>query len=311
MDFTWPLMLWGLLLVPVAVAGYVLFQRTRVSSARLFTTAHLEPNLIANRPGWRRHVPALFYLLGMLCLLTGLARPQAALSVERERATVLFVLDTSRSMRAQDVAPSRIEVARTTADRLFAGLPQRFEVGVIGFSGRPQILSRPTTDRIAVSRALDSIDLRYGTAIGDALLEALEMTQSDAPSSDERSPTVAILLTDGNNNAGEADPVSAARAARDARMTIHTILMGRAQPVPGSTARPANSSTPARIAEITGGHFFETASEAELESAYEEIGSRITNEYEDQELTAAFVGAAALVIVVGGGISLRWFNRFP
>ena len=78
MDFKWPLVLWCLLLVPVAVAAYALWQRRRAVYAGRFSSAHMIPNLVPRRPGWRRHVPVALYLVAMGSLVIGMARPQAS-----------------------------------------------------------------------------------------------------------------------------------------------------------------------------------------------------------------------------------------
>src|SRR5919199_4684245 len=100
--FAWPAMLWALLLVPLALAVYVTVQRGRVKYVARFSNRNLLPNLVPRAPGWRRHAPVGFYLLALSGLLAALARPQVAMAVPREEATVVLVMDTSFSMGATD-----------------------------------------------------------------------------------------------------------------------------------------------------------------------------------------------------------------
>ena len=94
MSFASPYLLWSVLLIPLAAAGYVLMEHRRLHSARTFASPAMAPNVAPVVPRWRRHVPAAFLLTGMLALAIAVARPQAALSVPRDRATVVLTLDT-------------------------------------------------------------------------------------------------------------------------------------------------------------------------------------------------------------------------
>ena len=115
MSFDWPLALLTLLAVPLAVAGYVLLERRRRTQAAAFASPALVPNLVGRSPGRLRHLPPALGLLALAALATGLARPHATLSVRQEQATVVLAMDTSRSMVATDVPPSRLAVLRRIA----------------------------------------------------------------------------------------------------------------------------------------------------------------------------------------------------
>jgi Ca-activated chloride channel family protein len=310
--FLWPFALWDLLLAPAAVAAYLLWQRRRFSYARSFTSREMAPNVVPRAPGWRRHVPAVFYLLGLIALLLGVARPQAALSVPRDRATVVLVIDSSNSMKARDVAPNRLGAARRAAQLFVDQLPERFRVGVVSFASRARILNRPTTDRVAVRRALGSLETRLGTAIGDGLARALESTSSPQGGSQRRRPpTVVLLLSDGINTTGEVDPYIAARRARRAKVRVFTITVGDPQRSGGRSARPPNPALLQQIARITGGEFFSAPSSARLDAVYRNLGSSIATVREQREVTVAFVGAGLVLLAAGAALSTVWFNRLP
>src|SRR5215210_3324205 len=130
MSFGWPAALIGLALVPLALAGYVLLRR--------------------------RHVPALLVLLALTALLIGVARPEVAVAVPREEGTVILAMDSSGSMTATDVQPSRMAAARAAASSFVEGLPEGFRVGVVSFSNEADVVVPPSDDPDAALSALDT-----------------------------------------------------------------------------------------------------------------------------------------------------------
>ncbi|HEX2513483.1 MAG TPA: VWA domain-containing protein, partial [Chloroflexota bacterium] len=181
MTFASPLLLWGLLLIPLALGAYVLAQRRRARYAVRFTNLDLLANLIPRTAGWRRHVPALLYLAALAALLLSLARPRMMVPVPKEQATVVMVLDTSGSMAATDVQPSRMAAAQQAGKSFLDVLPPKFRVAVVSFNSVTQTLLRPTTDRRAAREALDSLRADGGTAMGDGLLRGLQLTELSLP----------------------------------------------------------------------------------------------------------------------------------
>jgi hypothetical protein len=166
MTYEWPLLLWSLLLIPVFLGLYVLAQRRRRAYAVRFTNLALLRDVVGRRPGFRRHLPPLLFVLGIGALLFSLARPSAVIAVPREQADVMLVVDTSGSMTATDLRPSRIEAARQAAGRFVQSLPPTARVGVIEFSTRARVASPLTRDREVVMSAIKSLDADGGTAIG-------------------------------------------------------------------------------------------------------------------------------------------------
>lgn len=313
MNFKWPLVLWSLLLIPTAVAAYVLLHRKSAGYAQRFTSPHMMPNVVPARPGWRRHLPVGLYLIAMAALLIGLARPQAAFSVPRDRATVMLVMDSSNSMKAKDVEPTRLQAAQAAAESFLDRLPSRFQVGVVGFAARAQIMNRPTADRVAVRRAIHALELQNGTAIGEGIARALQTRPApDAQLSIKRRPPMVLLvLSDGRNTTG-VDPEVAARRARRLGVRVYTIALGRRDTTtPNEWPRPPNFDMLANIARTTGGQFFSAPTSAKLEAVYQDLGSSIFLVLEEREVTVAFVGAGLLLLLVGALFSSLWFNRFP
>ena len=312
MSFTSPGLLWTVALIPLLGIGYALLERRRRSAVEAFAAPAMRPNVAPAAPGWRRHLPVALLLGGMLALALAVARPRAEASVPRERATLVFALDASRSMEAADVAPSRLEAARRAALTFIGELPDRFQVGVVSFARTAQVLSHPTADRVALRRAFAAIETAPGTSIGDGLTEALGL-RPPAPPGGRPAPLVVVLLSDGNNTGGQVRPRAAAEAARAERVRVFSISFGRASADPsgGLSARPPNAAALSALAETTGGRFYSAPTGEALKEALRILGSDVAYVRATREVTAAFVGAGLVLLVSAGGLSALWFNRLP
>lgn len=324
MSFGWPLALLGLLLVPLVVAAYLLAQRRRVRYAARFTNLDLLANVVERSPGWRRHLPPALIVLALAALLISLARPERAVSVPREQATVVLTMDTSGSMTATDVSPNRMSAAQEAARGFVGDLPDKFRVGVVAFSSQAQLVVSPTHDREVVDTALESLRPVGGTALGDALGLSVATARSGEPEreseSAERSPAVILLLSDGKNTQGQLQPLAAAARARQQKVPIFAVALG----TPDGTVQvrdesgfvqtvpvPPDPATLRQVARETGGEFFAAPGEDDLKQVYEEIGSRVGYVKEQREVTVAFAAAGALLLLAGGTLSTLWFNRLP
>ena len=174
-SFERPLLLLTLLALPAAAALYLLSERRRMRYAIRFTNLDVLAGVVSGR-AWRRYVPPALFLLALAALCVGVARPQTTTLVPRDRATVILVVDVSRSMEAKDVKPTRIGAAQAALRLFLDRVPKRLQVGLIAFAGEPAVATPPTTDHQLVRQALDTI--RWypafgGTAIGDALAAAV------------------------------------------------------------------------------------------------------------------------------------------
>ncbi|HET7771715.1 MAG TPA: BatA domain-containing protein, partial [Chloroflexota bacterium] len=115
LSFASPAFLWALLLVPAALLAYVFAQRRRARYAVRFTNLELLASILPRVPAWRRHLPAALSLFAHALLGAGVAQPHALIPVPKDQATVVLVMDTSGSMAARDVAPTRMDAARNAA----------------------------------------------------------------------------------------------------------------------------------------------------------------------------------------------------
>jgi len=305
--------LWLLLLVLALIGLYVALEFRRRRSAVRFTNLALLESVAPRRSAWRRHLPAAAFVLMVASLVTAFARPTGLVRVPRERATVVVAVDTSISMQADDVRPSRFLAAKAAAKRFVDRLPGRFNVGLISFSGTAQVLMPPTTDHAAVSRAVNRLNLGPRTAIGEAIFASLDSVAL-LPSGPGAPPARIVLLSDGETTAGRPN-VEAGEAARAAGVPVSTIAFGTDEGTvtvgDRTVSVPANKGALRAIAEETGGSFFEAASSEELRKVYEDIGSSVGYTKERREVTSWFVGIALVLAALAAAGSMLWSSRLP
>lgn len=265
MTFADPILLLGLLIVPVALLAYRIVQRRRSRYAVRFTNVALLENLVPRTPAWRRHVPPALYLVAMSALVVALARPSMAVAVPREEATIILTMDVSGSMTATDVSPTRLAAAQKAASDFVDQLPAGVKVGLVAFSTAPRVVVEPTTDRAKVHAGITNLAARGGTALGDAITTSLEAagldpagvatdplasppadpsgpesppaspsaspsaSSSNEPGSTEAPVIATVLLSDGANSTGSMEPLPAAEAAAALGVPIYTIALGTAE----------------------------------------------------------------------------------
>jgi Ca-activated chloride channel homolog len=307
--------LWLLVGVAALLAIYVLAQRRRQRYAVRFTNLALLDAVAPQRPGWRRHAPAVLFGLMLVLLVTGFARPARDVEVPRERATVVIALDTSLSMEATDVTPNRLTAAKQAAVAFVGRLPETFNVGLVSFSGQANIVVPPTIDRAAITDAIERLRLGPATAIGEGIYASLDAVRSlDVQAIDDPPPARIVLLSDGANTAGR--PLDeAAAAAVASQIPVATIAYG----TPLGTIRSENRLIPVpvdaealrEVADVTRGTFAEAATGEELEQVYADLGSSIGYRTEQREITAWFIGLGLLMATAAAAASLAWFSRLP
>lgn len=309
---------WLLLLVPLAalIVAYLVVQCRRGRYAVRFTNLDLLDKVAPSRPGWRRHVPAAAFC-GMLALLVvGFARPATEVQVPRERATIVVAFDVSASMEATDVQPTRFAAARDAALAFVDRLPERFNAGLVPFSGSATVAVPPTTDREVLRTAIRRLNTGEGTAIGDAVVAARNAVRAlDEQAETEPPPAHIVLLSDGSNTTGRSMESAAREAAAD-RIPVSTIAYGTQE---GTITLPSGDSVPvpvdgpalAELATTTGGDFHEAATGEELQAVYEDIGSSVGHRTEEREIWQWFVAAGLLTALLAAATSLLWFSRIP
>ncbi|MGE3257897.1 VWA domain-containing protein, partial [Pseudonocardia sp.] len=232
---------WWLLLLLVAaglVGGYLVVLRRRRRDVVRFTNLALLDQVAPRRPGWWRHLPAAALILAVAVLAVALAGPQAEAKVPRNRATVVLVIDVSLSMKATDVAPTRLAAAQAAAKDFADQLTPGVNLGLVSFAGTAAVLVSPTTDRDAVKRAVDGLRLSEATATGEAIFAAMQSIETfstavAAASAEGPPPARIVLMTDGKQTVPGPDgenesrgAFTAARKAADADIPVSTISFG-------------------------------------------------------------------------------------
>jgi Ca-activated chloride channel homolog len=318
--FTWPIVLVGLALLPLLFVLYLWSERRRVRSQAAFGNPELLPNLVERRPGRLRYLPLVVLLLALGAMIVGVARPHATVTVPREEATVVLAIDVSRSMKAADVQPTRLDAARGAAQAFLTQVPEKFRVGLVPFASRAEVGVPPTEDRALVSTALDTLVPGEGTAIGDAVSLSLRIGRRQELDAGVPAPRTVLLISDGKQDGGTVEPPAAAAEAREQGVPVHTVLVGTRNGVleetlPGGFRRliqvPAEPQTLERMAAETGGTFFTAFDEAGLQAVYEELGSRLGEREEQREVTDVVAAGAAALLLVGGALSAFLFRRVP
>jgi Ca-activated chloride channel family protein len=320
-SFQSPLALLGLAAIPLLVLVYLLVGRRHKRAADRFANPALVPNLVPSGPGWRRYVPFAIALAALALLVVGIARPHVVRDVTRDEATIVLAIDTSRSMAANDVKPSRFDAAHAAATALLDAVPDSYRVGIVSFSTGASTVLTPTTDRVAAKVALGELRLGSGTAIGNAIARSVELASTDEqqqPRSGDKSPAAVLLLSDGAQTAGGVTPDDAVKEARKLAIPVSTVALGTGDavvqvPLPGGlkqrvTVAP-DVQTLQAIAKATGGTFAEAPSAEKLQAVYRDLGTRLAKDPKRVEVTSAFAAGGAILLVLGGALSTWWFRR--
>lgn len=342
-SFLWPEMLWALLIVPALIALYVFAQRRRQRYALRYASVSLVREAVGRGPGIRRHIPAALFLLALTTIIIALARPAATVMLPSQQGTVILTVDVSGSMRAEDMNPNRIEAAKAAASAFVDKQPRNVRIGLVAFSGSASVVQAPTTDRAAVLAAIQRLSPQRATAIGSGILTSLQaifeepaalgatpspvgpgrgqpLTPLPTPTAEPRprgsfASAVVVLLSDGQSNAGPR-PLEAAQQAADRGVRVYTVGVGNPE---GTVLRVEGRSVRVRldeatlkgIAEETEGEYFRADSETDLVKIYENLSTQLVFKTEQTEITAFFSGAAALILLFSGLLSLLWFSRLP
>ena len=293
MTFAYPILL--LLLIVPLMLGWWEFRRARKERAAL-RYSDLSVASAVPRTFWSQMyaLPAILRLAAISLLIIALARPQERnVSVERtsEGIDIMLVVDLSTSMLARDFSPNRLEAARDVAINFVSGrISDR--IGLVVFARRAYTQTPLTLDYDFVRYSLGQMELGVledGTAIGTALATAVaRLRSSDADSK------VVILLTDGHNNRGEIDPLTAAELARLHGIRVYAIGMGSAgvdamgRPLPNHILRMlpedggVDEATLQTVADRTGGAYFHASDRAALAAIYDEISEMEKTEVSEE-----------------------------
>jgi Ca-activated chloride channel family protein len=325
--FAAPYMLFALVLVPAATLGYLVLEGRRTKRSATWSTPSLLPATVSRPPGPIRHVPVALFLIGLTFLLVGFARPQRSF-VDRVRAGAILVLtfDVSGSMAASDVQPTRILAAREAAIQLVNRLPPQYQIAVLTFAGRVDLVVAPTTDHAKVIAGLPkTVTPLGGTAVGEAIEEAVAtVTQVVGKShpGNQHPPGAVVLLSDGAQTLPGPQPLDASEHAFLAGIPIDTISVGTpngivSQLVPLTDGQfavqkipvPVDSTALEEISQTTNGTFLNSGSSKRLNRIYKDLGSHVSRSHREHQLNRVAAGVALLFILAGVALSGLWFSR--
>ena len=333
MSFEAPLLLLGLLVVPLAALGYWLLTRRPARYAVRFTNLEVLAGVAGRRRSWLRHLPAALLLACLAILAVAFARPTVTMKSPNERASVVLVIDVSGSMRANDVKPTRLAAAKQAMRSFLDRAPESLRVGIVAFSDEPLVAVSPTLDRQVLTRGIDLLGPGFGTAIGDALGRSVELARTATAATGETGAVLSkvlkdedgralasiLLLSDGAQTRGILSPGQGAEQAQIAGIPVYTIALGTDEGTilagpPGQEQLipvPPDRETLSAIAEYTGAEAFDAESAEALEGVYEGLGSRVGRIDRPREVTAMFVAAGAALLAGAAGLALVGAPRLP
>ena len=317
MSFEDPAVLLGLLAIPFLIRWYVGRQRRRAQAASAFVAPHMTESVAPHRPRWRRHLPMLAFALALAVLIVAAARPQRSVAKPRTEGAVMLADDTSSSMQATDVAPSRLRAAQRAAERFLSEVPSTVQVGMLEFAYAPTVLQAPTSDHALTKAALTRVPRTSGgTAVGEAILTAASELRSLPRVDGKLPPGAIVLISDGTSNVG-VSPLTVARQAAAWHIPVYTVSVGTAsgtiQIRRGSqtvTAPvPVDREQLAEIASLSGGRAFTAADAAGVRAAYDHLAARLGKKQVKEEITASFAGLGLVLLLLGSALTLLWFGR--
>lgn len=344
MSLAWPLALIALLAVPLLLLiRWWLNRRRRKVAVRISSVALIQAAL-PGRSLWRRRIPVILFVMGLLMLGFGIGRPHASVPVPSNATSIILAIDVSGSMCSTDVAPNRLTVAQEAAREFVRGQDEGTRIGLVAFAGFAGLVVEPTTDKDALLAALDELKTSRGTAIGLAILTAIDAVAEINPDvaatgvdlSEEPQtvggyqPDTIVVLTDGANTQG-VTPITAAEQAAARRLRVFTIGFGTTEPsqmvctseqLSGDTGFRADGRgrfgggryqridepTLRQVAEMTGGEYYRAQDSQQLIDVLTDLPTDIVVQQKEVEITVWFVLGGTLLILTGLGLSL-WWNR--
>jgi Ca-activated chloride channel family protein len=325
--FAYPYLLYFLLLIPLALFWY--FRNYKKTFASFTFSSLTILNKI--KPTLRErlvHLPALLRAAALALLIIALARPQtfsAGENVYTEGIDIAMLLDISGSMLAEDFKPNRLEAAKEEIDRFIQGRTSD-KIGLVIFAGESFTQCPLTIDYSVLRNLLKEIHsgmLEDGTAIGNAIANGVNrLKESKAKSK------VIILLTDGVNNRGEIDPITAAQIAEKFGIRIYTVGVGTKGKAPYPFQTPfgkqyqmvpvdIDEGTLRQIADITGGKYFRATSNEKLKEIYDEIDKmektrvEITSYRNAKELFYDYAGLGIIFLLLEIGLARTYLRKLP
>ncbi|HET9822404.1 MAG TPA: VWA domain-containing protein, partial [Burkholderiaceae bacterium] len=320
---------------------YVWLLRRRKKLALSWSSLAVVKEAMGRQRLWRRHVPPALILLALVSLIVASARPTAVITLPLVEQTIVLAMDVSGSMRATDVEPNRLVASQNAAKAFIAELPRSVRVGVVSFAGTAAIVQAPTLSREDVVAAIDRFQLQRATAIGSGIVLSLAAIFPDAgidlsqitgqrlmpkalgDTKPEKtftpvepgsySSAAIILLTDGQRTTGP-DSMDAAKMAADRGVKVYTVGIGTKEGdtigFEGWSMRVRlDEETLKQVASATRAEYFYAGNAQDLKKVYQSLGTRLSAQRKETEISALFAGLGAVLTLLAAGLSVWWFGR--
>src|SRR4051794_7710843 len=312
------------LFVVVGLIGlYIVVQLARQRRMLRFANMELLESVAPKRPSRWRHLSAILLVLSLVLFTIAMAGPTNDVRIPRNRAVVMLVIDVSQSMRATDVAPSRLAAAQEAAKQFADQLTPGINLGLIAYAGTATVLVSPTTNRDPTKAAIDKLQLADRTATGEGIFTALQAIATVGAvigGGDEPPPARIVLMSDGketvpSNPDNPKGAYTAARTADDQGVPISTVsfgtkygtvsINGQQQPV------PVDDETLKKIANLSGGEAYSASSLEQLKRVFTNLQEQIGYETRKGDASAGWLRLGALVLALAALAALFINRRLP
>jgi Ca-activated chloride channel family protein len=321
--FKSPWFLLFLLVVLALVALYVIVQVTRQKRMLRFANMELLESVAPKRPARWRHLSAVLLVLSLVLFTVAMAGPTNDVRIPRNRAVVMLVIDVSQSMRATDVAPSRLAAAQEAAKQFADQLTPGINLGLIAYAGTATVLVSPTTNRDTTKAAIDKLQLADRTATGEGIFTALQAIATVGAvigGGDKPPPARIVLMSDGketvpSNPDNPKGAYTAARTADDQGVPISTVSFGtkygyveindQRQPV------PVDDEMLQKIAELSGGNAYTASSLEQLKAVFTSLQEQIGYETIKGDASVGWLRLGSLVLALAALTALLINRRLP
>jgi len=325
--FANPEFLWLLLLLP-AIGYYLWWRRKKIIVTLQFSSLQIFNNIPQTVRERLRHVPLALRLLAIAVFIIAFARPQSVSdkqNISTEGIDIVLELDLSGSMLAEDFSPNRIEAAKQVASEFIDGRTND-RIGLVVFSAESFTQCPLTTDYPVLKNLLREVKngmIADGTAIGLAIANGVNRLKDSKAKS-----KVMILLTDGVNNRGEIDPITAARIAATYGIRIYTVGVGAQGEAPYPVQTPfgirrqlipvdLDEKGLTQVAEMTGGKYYRATDNRKLKAIYKEIDQlertkiEVTAYKRYSELYSGWLLAGFIAMLIEVGLGVTVLRRNP
>jgi Ca-activated chloride channel family protein len=309
------------------VAGLVLLylgmQRARRRRLQRFANTEMLESVAPKRPSRFRHVSTILLMLSLVMFTIAMAGPTHDVRIPRNRAVVMLVIDVSQSMRATDVAPSRMAAAQEAAKQFVDQMTPGINLGLISYAGTATVLVSPTTNRDASKNAIDKLQVADRTATGEAIFTALQAISTVGAvigGGDTPPPAHIVLMSDGketvpSNPDNPKGAYTAARTAKDQGVPVSTVSFGtqygyveindQRQPV------PVDDAMLKKVAELSKGDAYTASSLEQLKEVFTNLQEQIGYETRKGDASAGWLRLGALVLALAAVAALLINRRLP